>query len=246
MTDMKRPADSTLRLLARAGLACAFGAALLITSVPARAQDSDDKNASVPLDTKILRGFMEQLGLKRDGVGISYEERAPLVIPPNRDLPPPEKADAAMTRNPAWPVDPDVQRAKQEAAMEKKGRFANADEALRFEQSPLRPDQMTPGPKPRSTRHVDDGYRAGPDGSSGNLTPEQLGVNNRSFFGKLFGKDDPVVARFTGEPGRATLTDPPPGYQTPSPNQPYGVVGKGAPPKADNYAVSHGMIEGDH
>ncbi|MGA8079747.1 MAG: hypothetical protein WB868_20430, partial [Xanthobacteraceae bacterium] len=29
---------------------------------------------------------------------------------------------------------------------------------------------------------------------------------------------------FTGEPPRVSLSDPPPGYQTPSPNQPYGVV----------------------
>jgi hypothetical protein len=28
---------------------------------------------------------------------------------------------------------------------------------------------------------------------------------------------------FTGEPPRASLTDPPPGYQTPSPDQPYGI-----------------------
>ncbi len=29
---------------------------------------------------------------------------------------------------------------------------------------------------------------------------------------------------FTGEPPRVSLTDPPPGYQTPSPDQPYGIV----------------------
>jgi hypothetical protein len=28
-------------------------------------------------------------------------------------------------------------------------------------------------------------------------------------------------ATFTGEPTRGSLTQPPPGYQTPSPNQPY-------------------------
>ena len=30
-------------------------------------------------------------------------------------------------------------------------------------------------------------------------------------------------ATFTGEPQRADLTDPPPGYLTPSPDQPYGI-----------------------
>jgi hypothetical protein len=245
MTDMKPPganARITLRAVTRAAMGLALGAVLLTVSAPARAEDGDD---NVPLDTKLFRSFMESLGLQRDGPGISYEERAPLVIPPRRDLPPPERADAAA-KNPAWPVDPDVQRAKQQAAAEKKGRFANADEALRFEQRPLRPDEMTPGVKPRATRHVDDGYRAGPDASSGNMMPNQLGVNQSSFWGKVFGKDEQAVAHFTGEPGRASLTDPPPGYQTPSPAQPYGVGGKVAAPKADNYSVSHGMIEGDH
>jgi hypothetical protein len=37
---------------------------------------------------------------------------------------------------------------------------------------------------------------------------------------------------FTGEPPRASLTDPPPGYQTPSPDQPYGIPPDGKPAKA--------------
>ena len=46
-------------------------------------------------------------------------------------------------------------------------------------------------------------------------------------------------ARFTGEPARASLTDPPPGYQTPSPDQPYG-LGKDKPAKVDDYYTEHG------
>ena len=51
---------------------------------------------------------MEGLGLQQDGEAINYQERAPLVIPPSRALPPPEKADAVVANNPAWPKDPDV------------------------------------------------------------------------------------------------------------------------------------------
>ena len=36
-------------------------------------------------------------------------------------------------------------------------------------------------------------------------------------------KDDADNGRFVGEPARASLTDPPPGYQVPSPDQPYGL-----------------------
>jgi hypothetical protein len=39
---------------------------------------------------------------------------------------------------------------------------------------------------------------------------------------------------FTGEPARANLTDPPPGYQTPSPDQPYGIGPDRKPLKASN------------
>ena len=44
----------------------------------------------------------------------------------------------------------------------------------------------------------------------------------------MFGKDDAGNQQFTGEPPRLSLTEPPPGYQTPSPDQPYG-VGKAKP-----------------
>jgi hypothetical protein len=49
-------------------------------------------------------------------------------------------------------------------------------------------------------------------------------------------------AKFTGEPPRTSLTDPPPGYQTPSPDQPYG-LGKAAPPKPENNYLSRGELQ---
>jgi hypothetical protein len=63
----------------------------------------------VPLDTKLMRQFLKDLGLRRDGEGIDYRERAPLVVPPSRNLPPPQ-SEASVTANPAWPKDPDVQQ----------------------------------------------------------------------------------------------------------------------------------------
>ena len=93
MTDNSRAslvAGLSLRTLSRAALGCMLGVTLLAAAAPARAADGDD-NENVPLDTKIIRGFMEQLGLRQDGPGIAYGERPPLVIPPNHDLPPPER-----------------------------------------------------------------------------------------------------------------------------------------------------------
>ena len=48
----------------------------------------------------------------------------------------------------------------------------------------------------------------------------------------MFGSKEEVV-NFTGEPPRGALTDPPPGYQTPSPTQPYGITKAPAPKAAD-------------
>jgi hypothetical protein len=48
------------------------------------------------------------------------------------------------------------------------------------------------------------------------------------------GSKEDDTARFTGEPPRTLLTEPPPGYQTPSPDQPYGLAGDSAKPKAFN------------
>jgi hypothetical protein len=213
---------------------------LLAPVTPARAGDEDN----VPIDTKIIRGFLEGLGLRRDGEAINYEERAPLVLPPSHALPPPERSDAAIAKNPAWPVDPDVQRRKLEAKQARSVSM-NPDETLQNDQRPLTEAQMTPGPKPRAVRRTDDGYRPSPDGSGGPLSPSQLGTKP-GFWSRMFGKDEPEVRRFTGEPPRTALTEPPPGYQTPSPDQPYG-VGKGvAAPKATNYIESHGTVDGSN
>lgn len=221
--------------IAASALGLAFGAGLLLGSCPARAAEDN-----VPIDTKIMRGLMQSLGLKRDGEAtISYQERAPLVIPPSRDLPPPERSDAALARNPAWPIDPDVKRAR-EAAVQDKNQL-NADETLLHDGRPLSPAELTPGPKPRTVRRTEGGaYETSPYGYSNQLKPSELGYKG-NIFSKMFAKDDDEEsAKFTGEPPRVSLTAPPPGYQTPSPDQPYG-VGKAPPvaPKAGDYLINH-------
>jgi hypothetical protein len=56
-----------------------------------------------------------------------------------------------------------------------------------------------------------------------------------NFFG---GVKDGEQATFTSEPARSSLTEPPPGYRTPSPAQPYGLGVKG--PEAHNYKEKFG------
>ena len=52
--------------------------------------------------------------------------------------------------------------------------------------------------------------------------PRDHGATKSIFSVGIFGKKN-ESATFTGEPSRETLTDPPAGYLTPSPDQPYGV-----------------------
>lgn len=222
-----------------ATLSVALGAAVLATSLiwPASARAEDD---SVPIDTKIMRGIMQGLGLKRDGeAGINYQQRAPLVLPPGRTLPPPEKAGAAAANNPAWPDDPDIKRAKAEAKAERES-TQNPDDVLLREGRPMRPDELAPGPKPRNTQRASAGsYQSSPDGYGKQLSPSELG-DRGNIFSRMFAGDKEEVANFTGEPPRASLTAPPRGYQTPSPDQPYG-TGKEKPAtaKPGNYYQDH-------
>ena len=210
-----------------------FGAAVALGSVPVRAADDEPT-----FDQKIMNGVMDGLGLKRDGeANINYRERAPLVIPSSRDLAPPEQSDAAAN-NPAWPKDPDVERRKIQAAMEKNRNISDERER---EQNPLRPDQLTPGGKKRQASRSDDGYQNPASGFGNQVSPSELGYRG-GIFGMFGGNKKEETAKFTGEPPRTSLTEPPTGYQTPSPDQPYGSA-KGAAPKTYNDYLERGALD---
>jgi hypothetical protein len=234
-----KPTRLTTAFYTGTALSLALGAALLASSLPARAAGDGES-----FESKIFRNILEGVGLQKDGETINYGERAPLVIPPSRALPPPEKSDAALAKNPAWPKDPDVARRKVEAAQQ---RNRNISEEREHEQDRLRPDELTPGgrPKPQQAR-TDDGYQSPPNGYGNPLPPSQLGSKG-NIFGSLFGKkNNDEVTNFTKEPPRAALTEPPPGYQTPSPDQPYGLSKASTTPKPGNYLEEHGTVDGQH
>src|ERR1700712_41033 len=85
------------------GLAIVFGSAGI-----SRAEDDDDEPA---IDTQIFRSILKGMGMRHEENSIDYRERSPLVVPQNRDLPKPDTA-SVTERNPQWPKDPDIQRAK--------------------------------------------------------------------------------------------------------------------------------------
>ncbi len=146
---------------------------------------------------------------------IDYRERAPLVVPPSMDLPPPEASPVAS--NPAWPKDPDVVRRARAAAL---ARQVGPDPANPQIVTPLTQQELAANHDPRTDASV----ASGPVGSQlstpnamcadpmngGTCSPQQL-------WGMLSAKSSQKVeepALVPGvEPTRSYLTDPTPGYR---------------------------------
>ena len=104
--------SETNRRYIRAFVGALVGATIVLGSAGAAfAADDDDDDAP---DTKFFRGLLKGLGLRRDGEGngIDYRERSPLVLPNGKSLPAPE-TEMVTAKNPQWPVDVDVKRAKE-------------------------------------------------------------------------------------------------------------------------------------
>lgn len=207
---------------AAAVAAVALAAAMALGTSGAFAADNEEE---IPLDTKLFRQLMKDLGLRRDGEGIDYRERAPLVVPPSRNLPPPQ-SEAPVTANPAWPKDPDVTQRKA-AAAKKKEPSRTAAETMEAEGRPLSREELDKG---KTTGPV--GGSASPEEAGRAMKPSELG--GKSFFKDIFSSfsSEAETGTFAGEPVRENLTAPPAGYQTPSPDQPYGVGPKNQKAKA--------------
>ncbi len=194
--------------------AIAMGVGLVMAAGPVRAGDDDDDDKT--FEEKVIEGIMKGIGgTNMENQGIDYRERSPLVVPPKLDLPPPASTSAEV-KAPNWPKDPDEQRRKAAIAARKK---ENKDpvEAARL----LTPSELDKGKvsgKSAGGNSVD--QPGGNPGANAILSPSQLGYSGG--LSGLFGGSKVETAPFKGEPTRESLTQPPPGYQTPSPNFAYG------------------------
>ena len=206
-TESRKPAGAPFRR-------ARFGAALAIVALcgsSAVAFAGDDTMSS---STSIYDEMMQIIGVG-GGSNINYSERSPLVVPPTRDLPPP----AADAPPPVadWPHDPDIRRHAQAKAKERPR--PHPDYAVDLAR-PMRPDELNVPGGNASTQ----GAANGPDSAD---HPEQdyqpPKKNIFSFGSEIFDHNKSEYGTFTGEPTRTSLTEPPPGYMTPSPDQPYGI-----------------------
>jgi hypothetical protein len=203
--------DSLRRALRLAVVA--MGVGLVMTAGAARAQDDDEDDQT--FEEKIIGNIMAGIGgTNMENRGIEYRERSPLVVPPKLDLPPPESVKSEI-KDPNWPKDPDEKRRKAAIAARKKSSPKSLAEAAR----PLTPDELNAGRTAAPARTNNDPLKPG-DMPNPMMSPSQLGYTGGLL--NMFKGNKPESTPFTGEPTRETLTQPPAGYQTPSPNFAYG------------------------
>jgi hypothetical protein len=203
--------------LVRALFAAMVGAAVITGTSGNAAWAADDDDEPELLDTQIVRYILKGLGLQREEKQIEYRERSPLVLPQAKQLPRPETVTPA-SKTAGWPDDPDVKRAKQKKETEKK-RKAYVEGV---DDRPLLPSQYGKNPSARGdSPTILPGSGKSAEQSENPSTVQELGSKN--IFSKVWGNNNEEYQPFTGEPPRANLIEPPAGYRTPSPAQPYGV-----------------------
>jgi hypothetical protein len=202
--------DVATRVWTRRLRQVAVGGALSLTALTSLAPGSARAQAN-----DIFKALGYNIGIENQ---IDYRERSPLVVPPTRALPPPQPS--GTVRNPNWPADADIARRKE---IDKRKNIDQTYDFDRFTRT-LTPSELAPAGAGAPTQTP----AAGGDMTAA-MRPSELGSSG--FFG-LFkgGSSEQKAAAPVVEPPRRSLLEPPPGYQTPSPGQPYGIT----PPS--NYA----------
>jgi hypothetical protein len=189
------------------------GAALAASLVCAAGSAALAADNSAPADS-IYDKFLKTIGLKGEPNDLNYGERSPLVVPPTRELPPPTSGAPPAAAN--WPTDPDLTQQTRERVQEAAG--PHPDYAVELAR-PLRPSELTVANGTGSRNAATPGGPTG--GVSAADYPERTDTKHNFFNFDWFKKEQYVT--FTGEPARSKLTDPPPGYLTPSPDHRYGL-----------------------
>jgi hypothetical protein len=217
-SDVRKPSRARTRALRLAVVA--LGVGLVMSAGAARAGDDDDADDQT-IEESIIGGIMAGIGgTNMENRGIEYRERSPLVVPPKLDLPPPASASAGV-KAANWPKDPDEVRRKAAIEARKKNKGAPGDAFA--PPKPISQAELNQGrtAAPTTTRPSNDPIEPGFGAAQKTLSPEQLGYTG-GLWSTMFGGNKSETAPFAGEPSRESLTQPPTGYQTPSPNYAYG------------------------
>ncbi len=156
--------------------------------------------------------------VSRKSPPIEYETRAPLAMPPSRELPAPEPREAAVAATDVdWPDDPDEAEAARRRANSERGEWQRAyDNSLsESQQARLSPEAVQEGRLPGGgqTRRADTFDSNRPQHFR--LSPAELA---KTFRGRSSSRE---ILTETGEARpRQYLVEPPDTYRTPSESAP--------------------------
>jgi len=169
-----------MKIIGRAG-----ALALLIAATGASAEEGE-----------AVKSILGAIGIiPKEKAPITYNERAPLVLPPKMDLPAPASS-GAEARNGNWPKDPDV-AARRKAAAEARTPYTSSEFYKNTEGKRLSIEEMRAGRNPNAS--------VGPQGPVGRQTdiarmsPDEL---------RAFAKDEKPELQGNGI-DRRYLSDPP-------------------------------------
>lgn len=180
----------------------------------------------------LFKNLLEGTFGGRSNDDIDYRARAPLVVPPNTTLPPPQQA--ASGRNAAWPNDPDVQRRKDEATPR---RYVPADglkdnpilSAREIQRGRTLNAPVQATAKPVRENDVYDNV----------IGPIRIGKEQAAKYNEQAAE----ALKYGEEPQRRTLTDPPTGYRRPAATAAI-VPGKGGPVEDKQAVGERNFAEG--
>jgi hypothetical protein len=233
---MKYVEHASMKRIGPVAWPAALGLVAIIGLAPGIARAEDDQSSIWNLDKKIIYEVLRSFNMtpKRHlDDQIEYHERSPLVVPSSRV--PPEPQASPAVRAPNWPVEADANDSRQ--ATEKRTRHRQDFDPDQFT-NPLRPSELGSAAAGAPSRSA-----AGEADMTDTMRPSQLGSPG-GLFGGLFGgnsgRQEQQVGTLAAEPPRARLVDPPAGYRTPSPTQPYGTTPRanaGKPTKHEDLAV---------
>jgi hypothetical protein len=186
----------------RARLVAAFALGSALTACSGSfEQFSAEDDSGKPADTNVMKSIMAGVGaIDSEEKPIEYKPRAPLVMPPKKDLRTPENADAALASK-RFPVNPEDRRVASAGNLGEGGSGISVVDQEKFANLP----------KSRPVK----GAPVYDENQSKSLSPD---VMARGHGGAV--KEAQAQAA-SGPYKRRTLTDPPDTYAKPNPNAPF-------------------------
>lgn len=151
----------------------------------------------------MMRDLLGSIGIiEKSKPPITYRERAPLVLPPRSDLPPPVEPGDVARANAQWPNDPDIAARRARAAAERTPETETETRRMNGPNSRLTVQELRAGT--RADAPAPNGPVNGPKERDW-VHPDVLRAQSHPL---------PDEAETPGgEPERRALVQPPPGYR---------------------------------